>query len=82
MFRIPNLDAEYCFVRSVDGDYAVQVGHADGHFVVLTDDQTFPAGIGWATSWTVVPAEEVPENVRRELIYAVEGYADYLACRE
>jgi hypothetical protein len=81
MFRVPGLGADLCFVRSFHGDYAVQVNLRSGMFVILTDDQTFPGGIGWAASWEAIPAEEVPENVRRELLYAVEGYADYLASR-
>jgi uncharacterized circularly permuted ATP-grasp superfamily protein len=81
MYRIPDIDAEYCFVRSIDGDYAVQVRYSDGELVILTDDLTYPGGIGWAASWEAVPAEEVPENVRRELEYAVDGYVDYVLAR-
>jgi uncharacterized circularly permuted ATP-grasp superfamily protein len=50
-------------------------------FVILTDDLTYPGGIGWAAEWETVPAEEVPEEIRRELLYAVEGYADYLRAK-
>ena len=82
MFRIPEIHASYCLVRSVDGDYAVQVRYPDGSFVILTDDLTFPGGIGWAVSWEAVPEHEVPENVRRELLYALEGYVDYVLARE
>jgi len=78
MTPIPDIDAVYYFVKSVDGDYAVQVEHENGHFVILTDDLTFPGGIGWAAEWETVPAEEVPEEIRRELLYAVEGYVDYV----
>jgi uncharacterized circularly permuted ATP-grasp superfamily protein len=78
MFRIPSIDATYRFVRSVDGDYAVQVEHENGHFVILTDDLAYPGGIGWATEWTTVPEHEVPEELRRELLYAVDGYVDYV----
>jgi len=78
MNRIPDIDATYCFVRSVDGDYAVQVEHENGHFVILTDDLAYPGGIGWATDWTTVHEHEVPEELRRELLYAVDGYVDYV----
>jgi uncharacterized circularly permuted ATP-grasp superfamily protein len=82
MFRIPSIDATYCFVRDNDGSFAVQVRYPDGYFVILTDDLTFPQGIGWAVSWEAVPEHEVPENVRRELLYALEGYVDYVLARE
>jgi uncharacterized circularly permuted ATP-grasp superfamily protein len=78
MFRIPSIDATYRFVRSVDGDYAVQVEHDNGHFVILTDDLAYPGGIGWANEWTTVSEQEVPEELRRELLYAVDGYVDYV----
>jgi uncharacterized circularly permuted ATP-grasp superfamily protein len=78
MTPIPDIDAVYYFVKSVDGDYAVQVEHENGHFVILTDDLVYPGGIGWAAEWETVPAEEVPEEIRRELLYAVEGYVDYV----
>jgi uncharacterized circularly permuted ATP-grasp superfamily protein len=81
MFRVPGLGADLCYVRSTNGDYAVQVNLHSGMFLILTDDLTYPGGIGWATEWTTVSEDEVPENVRRELLYAVEGYADYLASR-
>jgi hypothetical protein len=78
MSRIPEIDAEYCFVHSNDGDYAVQVRHDTGHFVILTDDQAFTRGIGWATEWKVVPESEVPEDLRRQLQYALDGYVEYV----
>ena len=78
MFRIPSIDATYRFVRSSDGDYAVQVEHDNGHFVILTDDLTYPGGIGWANEWTTVSEHEVPEKLRRELLYAIDGYVDYV----
>jgi uncharacterized circularly permuted ATP-grasp superfamily protein len=82
MTPIPDIDATYCFVRSTDGDFAVQVTHEDGSFVILADDQTFSQGIGWAVSWEAVPAKEVPEVTRRELQNALEGYIDYVLARE
>jgi len=82
MSRIPEIHASYCLVRSVDGDYAVQVHYPDGYFVILTDDLTFPQGIGWAVSWEAVPAQEVPEVTRRTLQHALEGYIDYVLARE
>jgi uncharacterized circularly permuted ATP-grasp superfamily protein len=78
MTPIPDIDAVYYFVKSVDGDYAVQVTHEDGSFVILTDDLAFPGGIGWADEWTTVSEDEVPEELRRELLYAVDGYVDYV----
>jgi uncharacterized circularly permuted ATP-grasp superfamily protein len=81
MRRIPEARASYRYVRSVDGDYAVQVRHDTGYFVILTDDLAFPGGIGWATEWEVVPAREVPRKLRRELRWAIDGYVDYLASR-
>ena len=81
MFRIPGFGADLCFVRSTDGDYAVQVRLRSGMFVILTDDLTYPGGIGWANEWTTVSEQEVPEEIRRELLYAVEGYADYLSAK-
>jgi uncharacterized circularly permuted ATP-grasp superfamily protein len=78
MTPIPDIDAVYYFVRSKDGDYAVQVVHEDGHFVILTDDLAFPGGIGWANEWTTVSEDEVPEKLRRELLYAIDGYVDYV----
>jgi uncharacterized circularly permuted ATP-grasp superfamily protein len=78
MTPIPDIDAVYYFVKSVDGDYAVQVVHEDGSFVILTDDLAFPGGIGWADEWTTVSEDEVPEKLRRELLYAIDGYVDYV----
>jgi hypothetical protein len=78
MTPIPDIDAVYYFVKSVDGDYAVQVEHDNGHFVILTDDLAYTRGIGWATEWTTVSEDEVPEELRRELLYAVDGYVDYV----
>jgi hypothetical protein len=82
MFRLPEIDATYCFVQSNDGDYAVQVRYPDESFVILTDDLTYSGGIDWAASWEAVPEQEVPENVRRELLYALDGYVDYVLGRE
>jgi hypothetical protein len=82
MSRIPNSDTGLYLVRSCDGDYAAQICLPDGTFVILTDDQAFPGGVGWAASWEVVAPEEVPEEVRRELQYAVEGYIDYVLSKE
>jgi hypothetical protein len=78
MYRLPDIDATYCFVRSFHGDYAVQVVHENGHFMILTDDQSFTRGLGWAASWAVVPAREVPKEIRRALRYALENYVDYV----
>jgi len=75
---IPDIDAVYYFVQSSDGDYAVQVEHDDGNFVILTDDLAYPGGIGWANEWTTVSEHEVPEKLRRELLYAIDGYVDYV----
>ena len=82
MRHIPEIDATYCFVQSNDGDYAVQVRYPDESFVILTDDLTYSGGIDWAASWEAVPEQEVPENVRRELLYALDGYVDYVLGRE
>jgi len=81
MFRLPEIDATYCFVRDGDGSFAVQVRYPDGEFLILTDDQTFPGGIGWAVSWEAVPEHEVPEEIRRTLQHALEGYVDYVLAR-
>lgn len=78
MYRIPKINARFSFVRSCNGDYAVQVSHENGQFVILTEDQSFARGFGWATSWEVVPAREVPKETRRTLRYALEGYVDYV----
>jgi len=78
MNRIPSIDATYCFVRDNDGSFAVQVRHSDGSFVILADDVAFPGGFGWATEWTTASEDEVPEELRRELLYAVDGYVDYV----
>jgi len=82
MSRIPEIDAGLYLVQSCDGDYAAQICLPGGEFIILTDDQTFPGGIGWAAEWKVVDPEEVPEEVRRELQRAVEGYIDYVLSRE
>jgi uncharacterized circularly permuted ATP-grasp superfamily protein len=82
MSRIPEIDAGLYLVRSVDGDYAAQICLPDGKFIILTDDLAYPGGIGWAAEWKVVDPEEVPEEVRRELQWAVEGYIDYVLSRE
>jgi uncharacterized circularly permuted ATP-grasp superfamily protein len=82
MSRNYEIGAGLYLVRSTDGDYAAQVCLPDGTFVILTDDQTFPGGVGWAASWEVVAPEEVPEETRRELQCAVEGYIDYVLSKE
>jgi hypothetical protein len=78
MFRIPDIDASYCFVRSCDGDYGVQVRYPNGYFVVLTDDLTFSEGAGWAPSWEAIPAHEVPEDIRQNLLHSLDGYVNYV----
>jgi hypothetical protein len=78
MSRDSGFDNGFCFIRSVDGDYAVQVSLPSGEFIIITDDLTYPGGIGWAASWEAVPEDEVPEENRRQLKYAVEAYIDYV----
>jgi hypothetical protein len=75
-------DNGFCFVKSSDGDYAVQVSLPSGEFVILTDDLAYPGGFGWATSWEVVPEDEVPEENLKQLKYAVEAYIDYVLSKE
>ena len=70
------------YVRSNKGDYAVQVYDEMGYFTILTQDLEYPQGIGWATEWNAVDPSEIPEDIRRELDLAVDGYLDYLAYRD
>jgi len=70
------------YVKSNTGDYAVQLVDDYGYFCILTDDLTYPQGIGWATQWDVVDPSEIPEDVRKELDYAIDGYMDYLKFME
>jgi hypothetical protein len=70
------------YVRSNQGDYAIQLYDEMGYFTILTSDLEYPQGIGWATEWVIVDPEEIPEEVRRELDLAVDGYLDYLAYRD
>jgi len=70
------------YVRSNQGDYAVQVYDDHGYFCILTPDLEYPAGIGWSTQWEVVDPQEIPEDTRKELDLAVDGYLDYLAYRD
>ena len=70
------------YVRSNQGDYAVQVYDEMGYFTILTQDLEYPQGIGWSTQWEVVDPSEIPEDIRRELDLAVDGYLDYLAYRD
>jgi hypothetical protein len=78
MYPVPEIDARFAYVRSCDGDYAVQVVHENGHFIILTDDQAFTRGFGWASSWKTVPAQGIPKGVRRELRHALANYVDYV----
>jgi hypothetical protein len=70
------------YVRSNQGDYAVQLYDDHGYFCILTSDLEYPQGIGWATEWNVVDPEEIPEEIRKELDLAVDGYLDYLKFME
>jgi len=70
------------YVRSNQGDYAIQLYDEMGYFTILTSDLEYPQGIGWATEWEVIDPIEVPEEIRRELDLAVNGYLDYLAYRD
>jgi hypothetical protein len=78
MNRIPDIDATYCFVRDNDGSFAVQVRFENGYFVILTDDQLFERGFGWATEWKIVPAREVPKKTRRALRHSLDSYVNYV----
>jgi hypothetical protein len=70
------------YVKSKDGDYAVQLYDDHGYFTILTSDLEYPQGIGWANEWVVVDPGEIPEDTRKELDLAVNGYLDYLAYRD
>ena len=70
------------YVRSNQGEYGVQLYDDHGYLTILTQDLEYPQGIGWATSWEVVDPSEIPEDIRRELDLAVDGYLDYLAYRD
>jgi len=70
------------YVKNSQGDYAVQVYDDHGYFTILTQDLEYPQGIGWATEWKIIDPSEVPEEIRKELDLAVDGYLDYLAYRD
>jgi hypothetical protein len=70
------------YVRSNQGDYAIQVYNDYGYFTILTDDLEYPQGIGWATEWEVVSPDEIPQEIRSKLDLAIDGYLDYLAYRD
>jgi hypothetical protein len=70
------------YVKSNTGDYAVQVWDEMGYFTILTEDLEYPQGIGWATQWEIVDPEEIPQEIRKELDLAIDGYLDYLAYRD
>ena len=70
------------YVCSNQGDYAVQVYDDHGYFTILTQDLEYPQGIGWSTEWKIIDTSEVPEEIRKELDLAVDGYLDYLAYRD
>jgi len=70
------------YVRSNQGDYAVQVVDDYGYFAILTQDLEHPQGIGWATEWVIVDPEEIPPEIKHRLDKAVEGYLDYNAYLE
>jgi hypothetical protein len=70
------------YVRNAQGDYAVQVVDDYGYFSILTSDLEYPQGIGWATEWIVVAPEEIPQEIRKELDLAIDGYLEYLAYRD
>jgi len=70
------------YVRNDQGDYGVQVYDEMGYFTILTSDLEYPQGIGWATEWVIVEPSEIPQEIRRELDEAINGYLDYLAYRD
>jgi hypothetical protein len=70
------------YVKNNMGDYAVQVYDDHGYFSILTSDLEYPAGLGWATEWVIVDPSEIPEDIRKELDQAIDGYLEYLAYRD
>jgi hypothetical protein len=42
----------------------------------------YPQGIGWSTEWVVVAPEEIPQEIRKELDLAINGYMEYLKFME
>jgi len=61
------------FVLTQAGEYMVQRS-ADNQwgFELLSEDQSFPGGIGAASKWTAVARESVPPDVEEELGWIID----------
>jgi hypothetical protein len=74
------------FVVTTDGDYLLEVTSdvlfPRWGFALCDDEQSWEGGFGVAGSWTVVPASEVPEDIRRKLEYVREELEEIEADRE
>lgn len=61
------------FVHTEDGQYLIQ-RPADNQwgFELLSEDQSWPGGIGAARTWTAVARESVPPEAERDLGWIID----------
>lgn len=62
------------FVRTDSGRFLVQIpDESRWGFSLADDDQTWPGGIGVATSWEAVSPDDVPAEDRERLEWLLDG---------
>jgi hypothetical protein len=68
------------YVKTDTGEFYLQVWDEQlfphHKFAILSDDQTWEGGFGCASSWTIVPSHEVPNDIRRELDEVIESLSE------
>ncbi|GIV04198.1 MAG: hypothetical protein KatS3mg015_3028 [Fimbriimonadales bacterium] len=68
------------YVRTENGDYLLQVDSEvlfpRWGFAICDGEQSWEGGFGIAKEWTVVPEDEVPQDIRRKLELARQEFEE------
>jgi hypothetical protein len=72
------MDAKY--VRIESGDYLLQIESETlfprWGFALCDAEQSWEGGVGIANKWTVVPASEVPADVRERFAHVIQSFEE------
>jgi hypothetical protein len=73
------------FVRTDTGSFYLQVCDENlfpqHKFALMSDDQTWPGGLGCARSWQIVDPSDVPAEIRESLLEAAHSLYETSAAR-